>query len=237
MENSPQNQTFARISPGMKKPSPIDPKQTARKSAFTLIEMLIVIAIISLLMSLLALAVKNARDMAKGITCMNNIRQGLLALSIYAGDNGGSYPTWRTEGGEYWSTRLILGKYLPATTSGMPSVLVCPSEQPKVYLATHLTYGLWTGDAHSNPGTFISTSDIESNGASTVVLADSARFEYNATWTQSFYIQKEALAELTASSKTIHLRHRGRGNVGFGDGSVRSAEPADLERLGWGYKK
>ena len=64
-----------------------------RKSqGFTLIEMLIVIAIIGLLAGLLLPAVFRAGEEAKRISCLNNLRQMAIAAQTYAVRNEGYYP-------------------------------------------------------------------------------------------------------------------------------------------------
>jgi prepilin-type N-terminal cleavage/methylation domain-containing protein len=60
-----------------------------RIRAFTLIEVLVVIAIIGLLVALLLPALGSAKGRAQGVACANHIKQLALALALYADDNQG----------------------------------------------------------------------------------------------------------------------------------------------------
>lgn len=82
--------------------------KTNSQNAFTLIELLVVIAIIAILAGMLLPGLARAKETAKRISCVNNLRQLSLALTLYEDDNRGMFPV-RT-GGETnnprWPGRL-----------------------------------------------------------------------------------------------------------------------------------
>lgn len=91
--------------------------------AFTLIELLVVVAIIAVLAAMLLPALKNARLEAHKTRGINNLRQAVLATSIYADDHGGVYPNngIHTDPSVNLLTPYVSSNLLHATKHNQPS--------------------------------------------------------------------------------------------------------------------
>ena len=79
-------------------------------NAFTLVELLVVIAIIAALIALLLPVLNKARDAAKRTMCLSNLRQLSLGLASYTNENNGYYPAYQKYNYKFMWAQAVFGQ-------------------------------------------------------------------------------------------------------------------------------
>jgi prepilin-type N-terminal cleavage/methylation domain-containing protein/prepilin-type processing-associated H-X9-DG protein len=124
--------------------------------AFTLVELLVVIGIIAVLIAILLPALSKARKAAQSTSCLSNLKQVGVAMTMYATDNKGFLPIWAdyldTSQPTYsypvsWVARLVIQRYLPDKTA----IYICPSAPPYRIGEVNSTLVTWTGFTYGMP--------------------------------------------------------------------------------------
>lgn len=112
-------------------------------AAFTLIELLVVIAIIGVLAALLMPAFGRAKESARGIDCLNNLRQIGIALQLYVQENNNRMPSLRDRMLDTNSPVIPLPTVDVALSNQVGNVRVfwCQSDKQGLFAQTGSSYG------------------------------------------------------------------------------------------------
>jgi len=222
---------------------------TVGRRAFTLVELLTVIAIIGVLAGILIPIVGRARESARATQCSSNLRQIGMGLFLFANDNRGLLPpaVGVQPGGEaevQW-TKWLDG-YLPkqgtSETAREHVIFVCPSTRyegleldgiARSYTATASIYGpSASGVLGRNSRGQRLVNSIENRPEVPMVIEAKRYLTGNGSVSGLNWTGASPDVAATSPEATVYFdfRHNDRMNVLFADGSVRGQIIDDTRR-------
>lgn len=199
--------------------------------AFTLVELLVVVSIVTILASLLLPVLRNAANSAKGASCMNNQKQISLAATAYTDENAGwllntHWSGWADQGHlTSWVGRIqgYLGaNYTSFSASRLPQATACPLSPKRFGYGVNVNVG---------NGTIVKKAGRVKKPSRQVYFCDSIRTTVFSWWSgsleeyqQNFLGWNPYVREYLSADSAPNPAHSGGScvNVGFFDGHSAS---------------
>lgn len=218
-------------------------------SGFTLIELLVVVAIIAILASMLLPALGGARDRGRAAKCQSNLRQLILAATMYDQDHnafpvGWPQAAWVASAKEppIWYSQLqpFLGR---AATNAGKGVFICPSSlqkaRPEERVGTILREGGFWGYLSYAQNGFVNNGDNRVGSRSMLDPSGTILYADTDGWDACLYPDGQGTANVcyrhsggneksSATDRGITgvRRPKQRANAVFVDGHVESRRDA-----------
>ena len=188
------------------------------RSGFTLVELLVVLAVIALLAAILLPALSKAKESARTTQCLNQMRQLGLAVRLYVDENGDAFP--RSEHSAFASGQLpwerslapLLGSSTTAWTNLLKGLYHCPSDKrttPWSY-GLNVYYELGPDDDYTGkPQTWRRPTQVPRPSATVLFAENNSRADH--LMPEFWYSQADAV-DLAST------RHKERASYTFVDG-------------------
>ncbi|EDM28863.1 hypothetical protein LNTAR_13642 [Lentisphaera araneosa HTCC2155] len=203
-----------------------------KKQKFSLVELLVVVAIFGILSSLLLPSLANARKTAQASLCKNKLKQIASASFIYSDDNDNYAPLNDASNNGYWSARLSQQGYLPeitaSTSNENSSPYKCPNGSALVtYYTNNYSQNYRLGHIDENGTTYTPYPITSTHGNKTVSYMDSwyvknTLFKYNLVENKVY----------DSDDQQAIIRHQSRANIAYLDGHVSVLTGSQLLIIG-----
>lgn len=210
-------------------PSTPDPSGTG----FTLVELLVAVAIIVILIALLFPALRSVGDKSASAKCAGNLKGLGAAVGVNAAENNGKWLIMDQMYGSWDKTMRDRG------IMDSDKASFCPSAEPKSY-GLYQTYGVtWMGVTAVPEDQNVLLYSTNTTGTRTyyeinmLAISQPAKYLIMAdSFTTRFRSQYHIVQGNTGMDE-IQLRHNGRANVLFADGHVDALDTKGLKQIGW----
>jgi type II secretory pathway pseudopilin PulG len=189
------------------------------KQGFTLVALLVIIAVLAILAAMLLPALAVAKKKAQRINCVNNLKQCGLAFRIWEGDNGDKYPMAisTSKGGTMeFDTGANTFRHFQVMSNELstPKILTCPAD-------TRIAADNFARLKNQNVSYFVG---LEANDMNPQMLLDGDR-NLTAGNEPEDGILKLIPGQPVSWTETMHVN---QGNVGLSDGSVQQFSNSGL---------
>lgn len=206
-----------------------------RRRAFTLVELLVVVAIIGILIGIIVPSARGIQRESQNAGCLSNLRQDFIAVDAFRQQNSGRLPMCEflpvvTDAGVDGGLPNFLSGFMPADSSSW----ICPADKDEESLSTGTSYMYLPGLLRYTPAVQVDVVTLLMSFDPATTSMDrlmTVRLDAEARAMTEFFEREAARYPLLTDSQDRHRRVGVERNGVYVDGSARMAEDisADAE--------